>query len=346
MTGQRNGAGDAPGRTVIVGVPDVERVTRAAMEASGCDPANAAAIAWTVTAAERDGCAAHGLFRVPGYAAGLRSGRVDGRTAPVVERIAPAVVTVDARGGYAPLALQKGRQEHVDAARDNGVAVMAVRNCYHYAALWPEVEALCDAGMVAMASTSYLPVLAPAGGTEPLFGTNPLAFGWPRPDHPPMVFDFATAAMARGSIRIAARDGEPVPSGVGLGPDGEATTDPSKVLEGVQLPFGGYKGSAVALMVELMAAALIGDRFGFEALAAGERVGEPAIGGEFLLAIDPDRTAGPGWREHGEQLYARMASQAGVRLPGDRRLAARRRSEQDGVAVDRTLWDEVTGLAG
>ena len=101
--------------------------------------------------------------------------------------------------------------------------------------------------------------MAPAGSRQAFFGTNPIAFGWPRgDDRPPLVFDQATAAMARGEVMIAARDGKELPPGVGLGPDGQPSTDPKAVLEGVLLPFGGYKGSAISMMVELLAAGLIG----------------------------------------------------------------------------------------
>jgi len=102
--------------------------------------------------------------------------------------------------------------------------------------------------------------VAPAGGTKPVYGTNPMAFAWPRAGKPPMVFDQASSASARGEIQLHLRDGKPLPEGWAIDAEGKPTTDPQAALGGAQLTFGGYKGAAIALMVELLAGALIGER--------------------------------------------------------------------------------------
>ncbi len=317
-----------------------------ALLAHGCDEANAAAVATTMTFAERDLAASHGLFRLPGYVAALDSGKVDGTAQPRISHPAPAVVRVDAQRGFAPLGLERGRPHLVDTARSQGVAVMALVHTHHFAALWPEVEALCVEGLVALACTAYMPMVAPAGARQAFFGTNPLAFGYPRADEPPMVFDQASAAMARGEIQIAARDGHEVPEGTGLDAHGNPTTDPAAVLEGVQLPFGGYKGSAIALMVELLAAGLIGDWFSYEAAQHDNHDGGPARGGEFLLAIDPARTGADPSLAHSEAFFAALLDLDGVRLPGDRRHQARLRTPIEGISIPASLYDEIVALGG
>ncbi len=208
---------------------EVEELARLCLQANGCDEANADAVAATVTAAERDGSHSHGLFRMPGYVASLRSGKVNGRADPKAEVISPAVVRVDGDGGYAPLAHERSRPFLVERAREQGLAALALVNVHHFSALWVEVEALAGEGLVAFACTAYTPSVAPAGAREAFFGTNPIAFGWPRGDgRPPMVYDQATAAMARGEVMIAARDGHALPPGVGLGPDGQPSQDPAE----------------------------------------------------------------------------------------------------------------------
>ena len=141
-----------------------------------------------------------------------------------------------------------------EAAKDVGVAVMSTTHTYHFAALWPETEALAEKGLIGLACVSYIPFVAPAGGNQPLFGTNPIAFAWPRPGRSPVVVDMATASLALGEVQIAACEDHPVPLGTGLDADGRLTSDPKEILKGMLLPFGGYKGSAIALMVELVAA--------------------------------------------------------------------------------------------
>ena len=331
---------------VALSLTEVEELARRCLLANGCDRANADAVAATVTAAERDGAHSHGLFRMPGYIASLRSGKVNGRADPKAEVISPAVVRVDGDGGYAPLAHERSRPFLIERARDQGLAALALVKVHHFSALWVEVEALAREGLVAFACTAYTPSVAPAGAREAFFGTNPIAFGWPRGDgRPPMVFDQATAAMARGEVMIAARDGHELPPGVGLGPDGQPSRDPEQVLKGVLLPFGGYKGSTIAMMVELLSAGLIGEGFSFEAARYDTKDGGPPRGGEFMLALDPNRFGdADGWQAHAEGFFDGLTALDGVRLPGDRRYANRARSPQDGVEIPESLHEKILEL--
>jgi LDH2 family malate/lactate/ureidoglycolate dehydrogenase len=327
---------------------EVHALTVQVLQAHGVSHAHAQAIADAITAAERDDCKSHGLFRLPGYVRSIRSGKVTPDAVPEVRELAPAIVQVDGRNGFAPLALQVGRAPLADKARQYGIAALAVTRIYHFAALWPEVEALAGAGLVAVACTQALSYVAPAGGITPLYGTNPMAFAWPRAGHPPLVFDQASSASARGEIQIHLRDGKPIPQGWAIDAAGHPTTDAAAALAGAQLPFGGYKGAAIALMIELLAGALIGEVFSFEASAIDNNDGGPPVGGEFMIAIDPGRCVGSGARAqqlaHAERLFARILAQPGTRLPSDRRYAARQRTPGTGITIPQALYDELQGL--
>lgn len=318
----------------------------AALTRHGCDKANAEAVAGIMMAAEADRAESHGLFRLPGYIASLKSGKVDGRAKPVVTRPSPGVVRVDGKLGFAPLAIEAGRAPLIEAARAQGVAALALVRIHHFAALWPEVEALAAHGLAALACTCATPMVAPAGGTKPFFGTNPLAFAFPRDNAPPVVFDQASAAMARGDVTIHAREGKPVPPGTGIGPDGQPTTDPAAVLKGAQLPFGGYKGSNIALMIELLAGALIGEVFSPESGRLGPHDGGPPVGGELIIALDPDRFNSGAWGQRVESFLDEMMAQAGVRLPGARRHRNRAETGATGIGLPNALLAEIRELAG
>ncbi len=318
-----------------------------ALSRAGVSPANAEAIADHITRAEADGCKSHGLFRLPGYVASVKSGAADPGAEPEIVDAAPGLIAVDARRGFAPLAIARGRQLLAEKARAQGVACMAIRNSYNFAALWPDIEPLAEEGLVAFTFVNSQSFMAPAGGRAALFGTNPMAFACPRGGgRAPMIFDQASAATARGELQIAARDGHAVPEGAGLGPDGQPTTDPAEILQGVQLPFGGYKGSSIALMVELMTGGLSGGFFGYESAADHKRDGGPSNGAQSFIAIDPARLAGPGFLAHVEALFERLLANGDARLPGDRRLAARARTAEDGITVEDALYATVQGLAG
>ncbi|KQM23890.1 oxidoreductase [Sphingomonas sp. Leaf11] len=326
----------------------VRAYARATLTRVGLAPAHVAAVAETIVAGERDGCGAHGLYRLLVAAHSVACRVVVPDAVPVLERRAGGVVRVDGRGGFAQLAFDTGRDALVDAARANGIAALAITNVVHFAALWPEVEALVDRGLVALAVTANHAWVAPAGGTQPVFGTNPIAFGWPRAGGVPFVFDFATSAVARGEIELHRRAGTAVPADWGHAPDGSDTTDPAAVLAGAMRTFGGHKGSALALMVELLAGPLIGDLTSAESIAwdAG-RKGSP-LGGELVIALDPAGFLGDAAAEQmarAERVFAAIEGQ-GARVSGARRHALRPVSERDGVWVSRALLDDIDRTMG
>lgn len=324
-------------------VPEIHELAKSCLLANDCDEANAEAIATTVSTAERDGAESHGLFRVPGYVASLRSGKVNGRANPTAEQVTPAIIRMNGDRGYTPLAIEHGVPLLAEAAGALGIAALGIQNTFHFAALWPETEAIAAHGLVGMACTAYKPVVAPFGAREALFGTNPFSFAWPRPGQPPYVFDMATAARALGDVQIAARDGHEVPPGTGLDAEGNATTDPAKIANGgVLLPFGGYKGSAIATMVELLCAGMVGDNFSYEAARVDNNDGGPAIGGEFLLAMSPKLMAGDDWQAHSEDFLAQLGGLEGVRLPGQRRH--KNRLSDGPRQVNAELVEKIRGL--
>ena len=305
--------------SINVSLDEIKKLVTDVFLKQGCNKSNASALANTITKAEEDGSSSHGLFRVPGYVASLQSGKVNGNASPKLEKTTPVILTCDADNGFASTAHEFALPILADAAKTNGVAVLSIKGCYHFAALWPETEYLAKQNLVGFACTAFKPSVAPAGAKKAFFSTNPISMAWPRNGQNPVVFDMATATMAKGEVMIAARDGHSLPDGVGLDENGEPSNDPKEILKGVLLPFGGYKGSAISLMVELFAAGLIGDVFSYEAQENDNNDGGPPSGGEFIMAFNPQIIAGPSWEEHCGNFFQKLTSIDGVRLPGSRR---------------------------
>ena len=307
-------------KTLSLTLDEIFELAKKTLLSNGCDEESATILADLIMKAERDGSLSHGLFRLPAYVSGLKSGKINGKARPEVKKISPSVIKVLGNNCLAPMILNKSIPELVKAAKENGVAVLAITNSHHMAAMWFETEMVAEQGLVAFACTSYKPAVAPAGATKSLFGTNPISFAWPRPGKMPVVYDMATASMAMGEVQVAKREGHKVPLGTGLTKDGKETTDPGQIADGgVLLPFGGYKGSGIAMMVELLAGALVGDNFSFETAAKDNNDGGPPSGGEFILAISPEKLSGSGWDKHADEFFNKMKSMEGVRLPGERR---------------------------
>ncbi len=323
-------------QTTTVTIAALQTRMEAIFSRAGLSEAQAAAVARVIVAGERDHCKSHGVYRAEGILRTVKAGKVDPVAVPVLTGAAEtAVVHVDARHGFSNAAFDLGLPALVARAHRFGIAAMVVNDCTHFAALWPEVEAVAAHGLAALAMCPSYASVAPVGGSRPLLGTNPFAFGWPRPGSTPYVFDFATSMVARGEIELHRRAGKPLPEGWAIDAEGAPTTDPVAALGGAMLPFGGHKGSAIGTMIELLAGIMIGDMTSPEALAY---LGTTALlphHGELVIALDPAHFAAGRAGDvfaRAESLFDAIAGQ-GARLPSQRRFAARAVSEAEGITL-------------
>jgi len=333
--------------TIVLSLDEVYDLALRVLTRHGLSEAHARAVARVITAGQRDECHSHGVYRLLTVVRTLAQGKVSGTAQPVVQDRTPALVAVDARLGFSPLAFEIGSQILADKAQQVGMAALVINNCYHFSALWPEVEMLTEQGLAALALSPSHAVVAPAGGARPALGTNPIAFGWPRPGDFPYVFDFATSATARGEIELHRRAGKPIPTGWGVDAQGRPATDPAAVLDGgAMLTFGGHKGSALSTMIELLAGPLIGDLTSLDALALASDAGNAPRHGELILAFDPKHFGlgdTNGDTARAERLLQTITDQ-GARLPSQRRFAARQHSQQHGVRIAKPLHADILAL--
>ncbi|MCP8636000.1 Ldh family oxidoreductase [Pseudomonas mosselii] len=339
----------SPSTGPVVRVPftELQALLQSIFERHGCSAAVAAVLAHNCASAQRDGAHSHGVFRIPGYVSTLASGWVDGRAEPLVTDLASGYVRVDAKGGFAQPALAAARPLLVEKARAAGIAVLAIHNSHHFAALWPDVEPFADEGLVALSVVNSMTCVVPHGARKPLFGTNPIAFAAPCAGHDPIVFDMATSAMAHGDVQIAARAGEQLPPGMGVDADGQPTSDPKAILEGgALLPFGGHKGSALSMMVELLAAALTGGNFSWEFDWSGHPGAKTPWTGQLIIVIDPSKAEGERFALRSRELVEQMQAAGLTRMPGERRYREREVAGREGVALSEREWGELRGLAG
>lgn len=313
----------------------------------GLSDAHAKANARLLQNCQRDECHSHGLYRVLSCAQTIKTGAVVLDAVPEVEDRAGGIVAVDAKGGYSLLAFEEGLPLLVEKTRKLGIAVMAINNCVHYSALWPEVEMLAKEGLVSLTMVPSHAWVAPAGGKLGVFGTNPIAFGWPRVNNYPFIFDFATSAAARGEIELHRRAGKAIPLGWAVDKEGEPTTDAETAMQGAMLTFGGYKGSALSAMVELLAGPLIGDMLSLESQAWDNGRGATPRHGEIVIALNPESFLGAAMAEHmarAEIMFSAITDQ-GARLPSQRRYEARERSLANGsVTIPKQLYDDICAL--
>jgi (2R)-3-sulfolactate dehydrogenase (NADP+) len=315
---------------------EIETLARRTLAACGASDIAAASVARSVRRAEADGLGSVGLGYLGTNLSHLRSGKVDGRAEPSVERPRTGSVLADAGYGFAHPAFDRARPVLVAAARGAGTATLAIRRSYSIGVVGHPVEDIAAEGLIALAFTNSPANMAPWGGSKPLFGTNPLAFAAPRAGKPPLVIDLATTEVAKVTLVAAAKKGGPLPEGWAFDDEGRPTTDPAAALSGSMAPFGGAKGAMLALIVEILAAGLTGANFSKDASPYARADGPPSGVGQCIVAFDPSAFSAD-FPERIEGLFAAIAAQDGTRLPGDRRLSARMTARAHGVQVDPDL---------
>lgn len=205
---------------ITLSLDDIRTLSETVLVSNGFNQAHASAITDIIYTNQIGDCHSHGLYRLFMCVESIRSGRVDGTAAPTIIDAAPAVVRANANDGVSLLAMQAAMPLLIEKAKTNGIAALAINRCFHFSALWPEVEKLSEAGLAGMAMLPSHAWVAPAGGRRGLLGTNPFAFSWPRQGKSPFTFDFATSQFARGEIELYRRAGKALPEGVAIDKEG------------------------------------------------------------------------------------------------------------------------------
>lgn len=312
-----------------------------ALERAGASPAMAQATAHALVLAEAQGLGSHGLARVAQYAGHLRNGRAAGDAVPLVRQVKGGAILVDACEGLAFPACKLAVAQAIERAREFGVAFAGVASSHHCGVLVDHLRPVAGAGMVGLGFANSPAAMPVAGGKHAVLGTNPIAAIFPRRDGDPLMIDLSLSEVARGKLMVAAKEGRAIPAGWALDAEGRPTTDPAAGLRGSMLPVGAAtspKGAMLALVVELLACALVGSHFGFEASSFFVDEGNrPRIGQAFLV-IDPTALAGSAmYLDRVEALVREMLTDEGVRLPGARREALIREARTKGITLPDAL---------
>lgn len=335
---------DSASNAVCVPAEILQRETARIFQGHDLPSDDAVRVAEALVEADLRGIHSHGVTRVPIYTERLARGLFNPRPDVRVARKAPSVAAVDGDNGMGAVVGRRAVTAAAEVALEAGCAAVGVRNSNHFGIAALYAEQLVAHGFIALVCSNAPPTMAPYGGRSALFGTNPLAFGVPTPGDSPILADMATSIVARGKIILAQQRGEEIPLGWALDPDGRPTSDAETALKGVVLPFGGAKGSAIALLVDILAAVMTGAGFGSDLPDFYNDLDRPANLGHFLLAIDPARF---GERDRFLERMGRYMAMIGdcppaegferVQLPGDVEAQRRRAYLSSGVPLSQDI---------
>ncbi|MEO0497924.1 MAG: Ldh family oxidoreductase [Pseudomonadota bacterium] len=321
-------------------ITEIEAASKSALLAHGAGEMQASAVARAVARAEQMGNVICGLYYLESYCTQLISGRVNGTVEPVVTTSRSASITADAKFGFAQPAFAKGLPVAIEAAKRHGIASLAVAHSHTCTSLGFFTEQIAAAGLIGIGFTNASAIVAPPGGKTRTLGTNPIAFTVPGDNGPAMHADFSTAAVALGKITMAKAAGESIPLGWAVDADGQATTDPNKALEGSLVSAASYKGWALGLLVEFLAAGLTGSVNSLDVKGLKLPDGPPHDLGQFYILIAPEAHAGTNiFASRVERIAQAMANDPDARIPGS---TPKNRAE---VSVDPALWEKVEALS-
>lgn len=255
--------------------------------ANGTSPAHAEIVSKCLVSADLRGVDTHGSNRIPSYMERIRQKALDPSATPTIKQVTPVVAQVDAHNGFGFVAAHEGMKLAVEMAQIFGIGMVSVKHSNHFGmSAWLVQQAL-DAEMMSLVFTNSSPALPVWGGREKLMGVSPIACGAPGGENRPFILDMAPSVAARGKIYKALRRGEKIPTDWALGPDGGRTEDPAEALQGVMLPMGGPKGSALSVMMDVFSGVLSGSAFAGHVTNPYDP-SKPADVGHFLVAIKPD----------------------------------------------------------
>jgi ureidoglycolate dehydrogenase (NAD+) len=327
-------------------------LARRALVGLGLAPDDARDVARILVMGDLFGHRTHGVGRLESYGERIDLGAIRVNAPIEIEPVAPAMAKLDGHSAIGPLAGMRALQAAMDRAREFGIGMALVRNGNHFGAIAPYCYLAAEEGFASIIGSNASTTIAPTGGREERVGNNPLGIGVPRPGARPVILDMAMSVVARGKIRAALKRGESIPATWATDREGQPTTDPKAALDGFLLPFGGYKGYGLALMVDLFAGLLSGGAYLTHVKSWLDEPKEPGNLGHFFILVDARRFGSLEWLARRMDDFAAIvhgtpAADPGkpVLLPGEMEMDNLERHRRDGIDVDPQLQAKLEAYA-
>lgn len=326
--------------SVRLSLDEIYQICSKALLACGVSRLNTGTIARAFVAAEADGIKNVGLSHFLDYLQCFCNGKINGQAVPKMIMAGSGSLIVEGDGGVTTTAFDLAFEDFIDAAKSMGIAALAVKNTYACGVVGYYVERIAEQGLIGQAYANSPAIVAPFGGVLPFFGTNPLAFAVPVAGREPLVIDQSTSTTAYVNIRAAANLNEAIPDHWALDKNGQPTTDAGEALQGTITPSGGYKGSNLSLMVDVLSAGLTGSNWSHTAGSLTEGNDQLSLG-QFFIAIDPTRFSGEDFCSRMKDYIRKLEDQYDGYIPGGNRLEQRRINRAQGVDIEQQIIDKI-----
>ncbi|EGL7940775.1 Ldh family oxidoreductase [Salmonella enterica] len=333
--------------TILVKENELKALAFNKLTQAGLDAQTAQQVADVLVHADITGVHSHGVIRVEHYCTRLNAGGLNPKATFSIEQISPSVAILDSDDGMGHCALIKATDHAISLARETGLGFVSVKNTSHCGALSWFIEQATSQGMVAIAMTQTDTCVAPYGGAERFLGTNPIAFGFPVKDSHPMIVDMATSAIAFGKILHAKETGKPIGHGLALDKEEHITTDPHKIEN--LLPFGGHKGSGIALAIDALTGVLMGANFSNHIVRMYGDYDKMRKLASLVIVIDPQMLGNPLFSSIMSTMVNElravkpMPGVDKVLAPNDPQIAYKEKCLKEGIPVAEGIYQYLIG---
>ena len=293
--------------------------------------------------ADLKGFTSHGLGRFPQYLVSIKSGTINLKEDITIEKETPAIALINGNSGFGQAVSYKAMQIAIKKAKEVGIGCVGVHNTNHFGVTGFYSDLALRENCIGLVIANTDPAIAPLGGSKPLIGTNPIALGIPSETY--ITVDMATSVTARGKIIESKRKGLDLPDGWALDKDGNPTNDPEAALEGSLLPFGGFKGYALSVLIEILTGPLVHAGYGHGVSGTASPT-KDCTKGDLYVVIDPTKFGDfDEFKANTEDFVSQIrATGENVAIPGDLEVKRIAEAETNGVAIDEKLYEQLKGI--
>ena len=332
---------------------ELKKIATALLQAAGFSEHDAAVIAEDLVLADMRGLFSHGTSRIPMYLKRVRANCVKLQPDIVVEKVSHAALKVNGDDGMGFLVAHRAVDEGMKLAESTGIAMVACTRSTHFGMSALYIQQAIDKNYISMIYTNSSPALPVHGGCTPFLGAAPFAAGLPGGfNSPPYILDMAMTVIARGKIRIAATNGEPIPLGLALDKDGNPTTDAAKAFEGICLPFGGHKGSALAMLMDMLCGMYTGSNYAGDVSSLYNKFSEPQNLGHLIFIMRPDIFISlDEYKKRMDEYYRRIKALPKAQgvdeilMPGEPEARKEKESLKSGIKISGKILDDLCETA-
>lgn len=331
----------------LISKEELAELVKEALLKAGISEKNSSIIADAAVQAELRGISSHGIQMIPVYLERIKMGGLDPLAEPDAEKISDTVWSIDGKGACGQLAAYCAAEKIIKNIKKGIPGVAGIRNSNHCGMLAYYTERIADAGGIGFMTANTNPNAAAFGGAEKVLGTNPFSAAFPT-EGESIVIDMATTSLAKGKLYEYARKGQKLPEGIAVDEEGYPVTDPERALSSILLPFAGYKGYAISLMVEMLSGVVTGAGWSKQVHSLHQAPDRQQNAGMFLAGIPAGLFVGR--KEYDRRMAEFMKEVKGSRkaagterilFPGELESEKRSRQQVDGIVIEDRLLETI-----